>query len=88
MIFCDTCVNFSVHEMNGGFLCSKKNKMKFRTPRSPIDDEWGFYVRKCDDFCFKELDEESVVQKTCSIQCHRNNNGYCSVSGYCVLRKK
>ena len=53
--FCDECVNFPTgDEWNTDLLdpqrCKKKITMKFRMPKSPIDDQWGFHKVNCKKF--------------------------------------
>lgn len=54
-IFCDGCANFEVWKGEADALparynpCSKKHRMSFRMPTSPISDDWGFYRLVCED---------------------------------------
>lgn len=52
---CDTCGNFVPFTGDPDGMpknynpCSAGHVMRFRMPRSPIDDFWGFYKHNCPD---------------------------------------
>ena len=58
LVFCDECKNFpdpSHHTWggpkNGKYQCMAFQPMTFLTPRSPIDELWGFVRKKCRHAC-------------------------------------
>ncbi len=90
MIFCDECINFPLPETTPWNRCLAGQTMKFRMPRSPVDDEWGFHRKSCDYFKPIKIQELSkIFKRPCKSQeCFQlQPDGFCYINKACQLHE-
>ena len=90
MIFCDECINFPPPETTHWNRCLAGQTMKFRMPRSSIDDEWGFNRQSCIHFKpIKKKDAPKIFKRECkNNKCFQlQPDGFCYINKPCQLHE-